>query len=170
MFIEYAKTTPEDILIQITIVNRGDEAAILHLLPTLWFRNTWSWSPNSKKPLLTLDKDKLIKTSHPELGDQWLYCDAPDSILFTENESNKEKLFNTKNDSPYVKDGINEYVVHLRHEAVNPENKGTKSAVYYKLILAAGETKVVKLRLSRAENLSEPFGKEFDETFIQQRS
>jgi len=169
VFIEYAKTTPEDILIQITIVNRGDEAAILHLLPTLWFRNTWSWSPNSKKPLLTLDKDKLIKTSHPELGDQWLYCDAPDSILFTENESNKEKLFNTKNDSPYVKDGIDEYVVHLRHEAVNPENKGTKSAVYYKLILAAGETKVVKLRLSRAENLSEPFGKEFDETFIQRK-
>ena len=169
VFIEYAKAAPEEILIQLTIANRGADSATLDLLPTLWFRNTWSWEIGSKKPMITIaDKTsdlQVLQASHLNLGNFWFYCDHPDSILFTENETNKQRLFNVPNDSPYVKDGINAYIVHGRHDAVNPENRGTKAAIHYHLQVNAGETKTVKLRLSRIENISDPFGKEFDEVF-----
>jgi Glycosyl hydrolase family 63 C-terminal domain len=173
VFIEYAKAAPEEILIQFSIANRGPESASLHLFPTLWFRNTWSWEKGTEKPLMMLAGKKnamqVLKASHPSMGNFWLYSDCPDSILFTENETNKQKLFNSPNDSPYVKDGINEYFVHGRKDAVNSENQGTKAAVHYNLQIGAGETKIVKLRLSKIENSSDPFGKEFDDTFAQRK-
>jgi hypothetical protein len=174
VFVEYAKASPEEILIQFSIANRGPEPAILHLLPTLWFRNTWSWERGSPKPLITLANKaegvQVLKAfSHLSMKEMWLYCDRPDSILFTENETNMKRLFNAPNPSPYVKDGINDYFVYGRHDAVNPENQGTKAAVYYRLEIGAGETQVVKLCLSNRAAIADPFGKSFDETFTQRK-
>ena len=173
VFIEYAKRNPEEILIQFTVANRGAEAATLHLLPTLWFRNTWSWEKESHKPLITLESKteaiSVLKTSHETLGNYWIYCDHPDGVLFTENETNKERLFDVPNDSPYVKDGINQYFIHGRHDAVNPANQGTKGAIHYKLQMAPNETKVVKLVLSNRKDLSDPFGQSFDVIFNQRK-
>ena len=158
-------------MIQITVANRGSETATLHLLPTLWFRNTWSWTSDSEKPAITIDKKtdhmQVLKASHSNLGNYWLYCDDPDAILFTENETNKQRLFHVSNDSPYVKDGIHEYIVHGRDDAVNPENQGTKAAVHYQLQIRGGESKVIKLRLSKNSDLPYPFDKEFDDSFAQ---
>ncbi len=169
IFVEYAKNSAEDILIQIQVVNRGLEAKTLHLLPTLWFRNTWSWNGDSSKP--TLKEVKLnngcntIAASHPTLGKRWLYCQEANDILFTENETNYQRLFGYDNTSAYVKDGINDYIVQGLKEAVNPEKIGTKVAANYILTVGAGETKIVKLRLSDAANLVEPLGKDFDAIF-----
>ncbi|MGF1588860.1 MAG: glucosidase, partial [Pleurocapsa sp.] len=114
VFVEYAKNSPEDILIQIKIINRAAEEKTLHLLPTLWFRNTWSWEENSERPLLKAQSDSsnsVIEATHPSLGKRWLYCQDGDKLLFTENETNNQKLFGGENHSPYVKDGINDRVV-----------------------------------------------------------
>ncbi len=169
VFIEYAKVDPKDILIQITIANRGPEAATLHLLPTLWFRNTWSWEAGATKPAIEIERklpdQTILKATHQTLGEMWLYCENSPAILFTENETNKSRLFQVPNDSPHVKDGINDYFIHKVSEAVNPSQRGTKAAIYYPLQIGAGETKVVKLRLSHNEKLQTPFGKEFDEIF-----
>ncbi len=173
VFIEYAKSGCKDILIQITVANRGAATASLTLLPTLWFRNTWSWDSQSYKPLLSLTNSKshlqIIKAEHAILGNYWLYCDHPDSIQFTENETNNKKLFNTTNQSPYVKDGINDYIVSNQNNCVNPEYKGTKASAIYQLKLAPAETKIIKLRLCDNENISNPFGKAFDATFSQRK-
>ena len=170
VFIEYAKVTSEDISIQISVVNRGAESALLHLLPTLWFRNTWSWGEKGAKPLIELISKntglQVLKTSHPQLGNYWLYCEIPEASLFTENETNKQKLFNVQNDSPYVKDGIHDYFVRGNQHAINAENKGTKAAVHYPLQIDAGATKVVKLRLSHIDNLLDPFDCAFEQTFL----
>ncbi|BAY76868.1 hypothetical protein NIES25_33260 [Nostoc linckia NIES-25] len=115
IFVEYAKHSAEDILIQIKVVNRGVEAKTLHLLPTLWFRNTWSWNGDDSKPILKevnlSDSCNTIEASHPTLGMRWLYCQEATEILFTENETNYQKLFGYSNASAYVKDGINDYIV-----------------------------------------------------------
>ncbi|MFN6514856.1 MAG: MGH1-like glycoside hydrolase domain-containing protein [Nostoc sp. CreGUA01] len=169
VFVEYAKNSAEDILIQIKVVNRGSEAKTLHLLPTLWFRNTWSWNGDSSKP--TLKEVKLnngcntIEASHSTLEKRWLYCQEAKEILFTENETNSQRLFGYANTSAYVKDGINDYIVQGLKEAVNPEKIGTKVAANYILTVGAGESKIVKLRLSDAANLVEPLGKNFDAIF-----
>lgn len=172
VIVEYAKNSPEDILIQISISNRGPEETSLHLLPTLWFRNTWSWVPNQEKPFLKVlksDNDSsVIEASHPTLKERWLYCDGATELLFTENETNNERLFGVSNASPYVKDGINDYIVHGRSEAVNPNRIGTKTSAHYVLSMTAGETKTVRLRLSNSSNLTQPFGAEFD-TILQNR-
>ena len=157
VFVEYAKATADDVLIQISVANRGPEAATCHLLPTLWFRNTWSWFPDSEKPELRLVQAGMVQADHPELGSRWLYCQGADRLLFTENETNNQRLFGSDNASPYVKDGINEAIVHGRSEAVNPAQTGTKVAAHYPLEVAAGETAVVRLRLSKAADLSGPF-------------
>lgn len=166
VFVEYAKNSSEDILIQISIINRGPEAKTLHILPTLWFRNTWSWNPNQKKPILKVfqsDADtSIIEASHPTLGNRWLYCDGTPELLFTENETNLERLFGVSNASPYVKDGINDYLVNGRTAAVNPQQIGTKTAANYTLPIGAGETKIVRLRLSDSPDLTQPFGADFD--------
>ncbi|HXJ92583.1 MAG TPA: glucosidase [Terriglobia bacterium] len=150
VFVEYAKETPEDLLIKVTVANRGPEAASLHILPTLWFRNTWSWSRDAARPLLKADGLPVgcVVASHPVLGERFLYCEAEPQLLFTENETNNERLFGAPNRTPYVKDGINNAVVHGRTEAVNRERTGTKVSADYYLTVGAGESKVVRLRLS----------------------
>jgi hypothetical protein len=151
VFVEYAKASPEDILIQITVYNRGPERAALHVLPTLWFRNVWSWSDGAPRPVLgTLVSGSaggVISAWHPNLGDRFLICEGAAELLFTENETNTERLFSTPNRTPYVKDGIDSYLVHGRRDAVNPGRKGTKAAGHYALDVGAGESVTLRLRL-----------------------
>ena len=172
VFIEYAKNLPDDIPIQISIINRGPEEATLHLLPTLWFRNTWSWNHSNDKPSLKFIKTSshisVIEASHPTLGERWLYCEAPTELLFTENETNNQRLFGIGNASPFVKDGINDYIVDGRKEAVNPNQFGTKVSAHYSLKIGLGETKTVRLRLSQFKSLAEPFSPCF-EAILQDR-
>lgn len=178
VFVEYAKKSPEDILIQIKVVNRGPDAKTLHLLPTLWFRNTWSWDYNCKKPTLKAIKSSplsqgeiefsIIEASHPTLGQRWLYCSGSTELLFTENETNNQRLFGGANASSYVKDGINNYIVNRQKEAINPNQIGTKASAHYLLSINAGETQTIQLRLSDSSHLSQPFGRDFN-TFFQTR-
>ena len=156
IFVEYAKADPEDILIRISAINRGPETAGLRILPTLWFRNTWSWAPGSTKPKLYQEESqgdcRIIHTRHNESGDYRLYCaDAP-TLLFCENETNAWRLFRTDNTSPYTKDGINNYIVCGQKDAINPANHGTKAAADYTLNIPPGETRVLRLRLRYAES------------------
>jgi hypothetical protein len=170
VFVEYAKATPTDILIAIGIANRAPEAALLHVLPTLWFRNTWTWWPDQPKPSLRRlagTNAVAIEASHAELGDFLLHCAGDPSLLFTENDTNNERLFGSPNPTPYVKDGINNYLVAGRREAVNPNQTGTKAAAHYRIEVGAGETAVVRLRLSNAR-LRDPF-EDFDRTFGERR-
>ncbi|MGB3669958.1 MAG: glucosidase [Phormidesmis sp.] len=190
--IEYAKADADDVLIQISITNHGPEAAELSLLPTLWFRNTWTWDTPSLKPTIkAIDNDgpiATLETYHHELGTSWLYCQAPQapqapvdpysegpysegprseeaSLLFTENETNKEKLYGRISKSPYVKDAFHRYIIDGETAAVNPQQTGTKAAVNYRLQIASGETQQVKLRLSAQCNLDDPLGAQFDNIF-----
>jgi Glycosyl hydrolase family 63 C-terminal domain len=151
IFVEYAKASPEDILIRITVHNRGPEAARLRLLPTLWFRNTWSWGGESSKPLLRQAGPGRIQASHHDLGDYWLFCDGAAEFLFTENESNAQRLWGQPNASPYVKDAFHAYVISQRSDALNPAKTGTKAAAHYPLNVPARGTETVRLRLSAAE-------------------
>jgi hypothetical protein len=163
VFVEYAKATPEDILIQIEVCNRGPEAATLHVLPTLWFRNSWTWWPEAAKPSLKQLRDaqgaNVIAASQIDLGERYLYCEGDVSLLFTENETNNERLFGTPNMSPYVKDGINNYVVGGDRSAVNPLNIGTKSSAHYEVTVEAGKAAVLRLRLSdiAPASIGDPF-------------
>jgi hypothetical protein len=148
VFVEYAKATAEDILIQITVWNRGPEAATLHVLPTVWFRNEWSWEEGTPRPELRQQGNSAIAISHAVLGERFFYADGAKELLFTENETNTERLFGSPNRTSYVKDGINNYIVHGHKDAVNPERKGTKAAAHYSLEIAAGGSHVLRLRLS----------------------
>jgi hypothetical protein len=152
VFVEYAKQSSEDLLIQISISNRGPEAATMQVLPTLWFRNIWTWWPGTPKPSLKQVSGQkgaqTIAASHADLGERFLYCEGDVSLLFTENETNNERLFGTANASRYVKDGINNYVVNGNLDSVNPEKAGTKSAAHYQLSVGAGKTATIRLRLS----------------------
>ncbi|HKF62292.1 MAG TPA: glucosidase [Dongiaceae bacterium] len=161
IFVEYAKASPEDILIQISVANRGPEPATLRLLPTLWFRNTWSWGDDVPRPVLRQTAPGIIGASHPGLGERFLSCDGADQLLFTENETNNQRVFGSANRAPYVKDSIDSYVVHGRRDAVNPEGTGTKASAHYLLTVGAGETRRVRLRLHDAP-LAAPFGSGFD--------
>lgn len=151
IFVEYAKDSPEDILIKISITNQGTEEKTLHLLPTLWFRNYWSWVNKYDKPLVKVAKSdhkfSVIEASHPTLGKRWLYCNGKSQLLFTENDTNTEKLFGVSNTSPYVKDGINNYLIHGQKEAINSALVGTKVSAQYILSIKPGETQTVQLRL-----------------------
>nr|WP_305076312.1 glucosidase [Pseudanabaena sp. lw0831] len=144
--VEYAKNSPQDITIQISITNHAPDSQTIHLLPSLWFRNNWVWD-NSKKPSLKAHSSDMIAASHEQLGQMWLYCPESKELLFTENETNYQRLFGTANISQYVKDGINDYIVNGK-ASLNPQQQGTKAAAHYELAIAAGETKVVRLRLS----------------------
>ncbi len=173
VFVEYAKNSPEDIYIQITIINRSSEEKTLQLLPTLWFRNTWSWQEGQEKPSLQVRQPDdvsacAVEAFHPTLGNRWLYFQDPCTLLFTENETNQQKLFGVSNNSAYVKDGINDYVIHSNTEAINSQQIGTKAACHYLLNIGAGQEKVVRLRLSDISNLTQPFA-DFD-SIIQTRS
>lgn len=168
VFVEYAKASAEDILIEITAVNRGPEAAELRLLPTIWFRNTWSWGGAVRAPLLQQKAPGLMSISHPDLGDYCLSADGKATLLFTENETNNERLFGGENRTPYVKDAIHRFVINGEKDAVNPERKGTKAAAQYALTLDAGATRSIRLRL-HAPALHAPF-KEFAAIMSARRS
>jgi hypothetical protein len=171
VFVEYAKATPEDILVLITVANRGPEPATLHVLPTLWFRNTWSSGNGAVKPALRRREGprgvSAVAASHAELGERYLFCDQDAPLLFTENETNNERLFGTPNSSPWVKDGINDYLVHGRTAAVNPDHTGTKAAAHYRITLAPGESTQLRLRLSADDIGAQPGGPfgDFDSLF-----
>jgi hypothetical protein len=154
VFVEYAKVDADDILIRITAVNRGPAAASLHLLPTLWFRNTWSWGRSGEgywpKPELWRSGERQIVAEHASLGKFQFEFEAGGEALFTENETNFERVFGFQAGAPYVKDSFHDYVIHGRSEAVNPEGVGTKAAAYYKCELGAGETRAWHLRLRAA--------------------
>jgi hypothetical protein len=152
VFVEYAKHTAEDLIVKISVVNRGPDAATIHLLPSLWFRNTWTWWPDTPKPSLKQFPSKagwkVVAASHVQLGERYLYCEGDIPLLFTENETNNDRIFGTPNLSPYVKDGINNYVVAGNSSAANPENTGTKSAADYQLPVEAGKMATIRLRLT----------------------
>ncbi len=166
VFLEYAKQSPSDMLIEINIANRGPEAASIALLPTLWFRNTWSFWKNVAKPHLKQiaggDGFSCVQASHQDLGEYYLYCSGSTPLLFTENESNCERLFNSPNASSYVKDGINDFVVHGQHQKVNPQQCGTKVSAHYQLTVEAGQTATIRLRLTD-QPATKPFSS-FDDT------
>jgi hypothetical protein len=164
--VEYGKATAEDILVRVTVVNRGPEPAELHLLPTLWFRNTWSWDPAARRPRLrAIDGGTTIETEHAELGRRWLRGDGDHELLFTENDTNATRLWAAPNPGPFVKDGINDHVVDGRKDAVNADGVGTKAAVHYRLTLAAGGSATVRLRLSDTAPTAASLGREFDAAF-----
>ena len=169
VFVEYAKAGVEDMLIRITAKNRGPEAASLNLLPAIWFRNTWSWNQNGiSKPVLRERQGNVVELEVSSLGKRWLYCDDSPELLFTENDTNNERLFNASNASRYVKDGINDYIIHGRKEAVNPDRIGTKAAANYRLTIPAGETATIRLRLTNeAPNQNANAFVDFDQTFAE---
>jgi hypothetical protein len=180
VFVEYAKASPEDTLVQITIHNRGPEAAALHVLPTIWFRNTWLWwdkdKPRDALPALRdagpVANAAVVAARHDQLGSKFLYCEGAPALLFTENETNNERIFGSPNRTRYVKDGIDECVVHGRADAVNPDRTGTKASPHYQVTVAAGGQATLKLRLTDAapdtlaanypQSKGSPFGGAFD--------
>jgi hypothetical protein len=163
VFVEYAKAGPEDVLIRITVHNRGPEAARLRVLPTLWFRNTWSWGEDDRKPSLREVGPGAIQATHHELGEYWLHCDGAPELLFTENESNAQRLWGQANGSPYVKDAFHSYIISEQRETVNPAKTGTKAAAHYSLEVPAGGSKTIRLLLAGAE-AKDAFGG-FDKMF-----
>jgi hypothetical protein len=157
VFVEYAKASPEDILVRITVHNRGPEAARLRVLPTLWFRNTWSWDEEEPKPSLRAVGSSAMQATHPALGDYWLLCDGAPELLFTENESNAQRLWGQPNATPYVKDAFHAYLIAGHGEAVNPAKVGTKAAAHYVLDVPGGGSTTVRLRLA-ATRIDDAFG------------
>src|SRR5215510_4772220 len=170
VFVEYAKADPEDILIRITAVNRGPEAAQLQVLPHLWFRNTW-WA-NDRGPRPELEATSIgetmhvIAARHPALGPRYLYCEQADELLFTDNETNRYRLWGQPNPTTYQKDGINDYVIHGRENAVNPNRRGTKAAARHTATIGPGQSATIRLRLTPTApgELADPFGGAFDRT------
>src|SRR5579864_1610162 len=182
IFVEYAKANAEDILISITAHNRGHETAELHLLPTLWFRNTWSWGNEVRRPMLTrvlnAPDAAVIEATQETYGKRWLLCEGTPETLFTDNETNNARLFGVPNRSNFVKDGINDYIVRGVREAVNPGQAGTKCAAHYPFRIEAGASETIRLRLTDQSpavvrrsapavvvNRTSPFGEGFDEVF-----
>jgi hypothetical protein len=169
VFVEYAKAGVDNILIRITAMNRGPDDAVLHVLPTLWFRNTWAWNPDNSKPGLHQDyADEsfgIIGAEHASLGKVWLASTGSIRILVTENETNHQRLFGIANPAPYVKDGIDSCVVHGDLRAVNPERTGTKAAFHHMRNLTAGASWVIKLKLSNQRMQPDSLGEEFDAVF-----
>jgi hypothetical protein len=157
IFTEYAKGSDEDIFIRITAWNRGPDPATLHLLPTLWFRNTWSWGSDLRRPVIRratpVEGILSVESQHWQYGKRWLLATGQPELLFTENETNNVRLFNGRNRSPYVKDAFHEYVIRQNKSAVNPDQIGTKMAAHYVLDLAPAQSATLKLRLTDLEPL-----------------
>lgn len=161
--VEYAKADAEDICIRITAVNRGPDEAELTFLPTLWFRNTWSWGEaDATRPELHLNPEGIVVAAPWQMPVYYFYCDAADEIIFTENETNNSRLYKTENRSEYVKDAFHDYIIQGEENAVNPAQAGTKTAAVYRRKIAAGESSVVRLRLCQQPQ-AEPFGNEWEQ-------
>ncbi|HYP61836.1 MAG TPA: hypothetical protein VEQ36_15530 [Thermomicrobiales bacterium] len=158
--VEYAKVAPDDIFVRISATNRGPEAASLHMIPTLWFRNTWSWGRDDHKPQISATPGgggaPSVRAVHHELGTLWLACEGAPDLLFTENETNAARLWGGVNPSPFVKDGIDQAIVHGLTDAVNPDRTGTKFGARYRVTLAPGATQSIQLRLS-PDQQNDPF-------------
>lgn len=167
VFVDYAKSDQETLLIRIRAVNHGPEEAELHLLPTIWFRNTWSTGLDIRRPgmrkMASVSNAEVIRLNQNAYGERWLYCEGSPDLLFTENETNSRKLFGAENQTAYVKDGINDFVVNGVRDAVNPKQKGTKAAAWYKLRIPAGSESEIRLLFTNKETQN-PFA-DFDKTF-----
>jgi hypothetical protein len=162
IFAEYAKADSEDIFIRITAVNRGPEAAPLHILPTLWFRNTWSWGRTGEgywpKPKIAAEGENTLVAEHASLGKYRLEVEPGSELLVTGNETNMRRLFGVESATPYVKDAFHEYVIHGRADAVNPARVGTKAAAHYRCVIPAGESVTIRLRLAaEGQDGADPF-------------
>lgn len=168
VFVEYAKNDPEDIFVKISIYNRGKEDASLRVLPTLWFRNTWSWGHDEYKPVIFAERAGQMVIKHKVLGELRLYCEDNPQFLFTDNETNTKRLYNYDDGKQFYKDGINEYVVHGYAPAINAEKKGTKAAADYDVTVKAGDCVVIRLRLSK-EDVKNPFA-EFQKVFDERKN
>jgi len=169
VFVEYAKAAPEDLLIRICVCNRGPDPALIHVLPTLWYRNTWSWHDGGPKPIVeAIDADgrAILRAQHTDpalkesVAQHYLHCEGTPQLLFTENETNNVRIFRRSDGQPYAKDGIDEYVVHGRRNAVNPDRIGTKAAAHYHLTIPGGQNSVIRLRLTTIPptELADAFG------------
>ncbi|MFN8499082.1 MAG: glucosidase [Anaerolineae bacterium] len=175
IYVEFAKADPEDILIKVSAANRGPEAASLHILPHLWFRNTWWMQANAPLPALSeapaLPYARILAADHPELGKYYLYIEGPSELLFTNNESNTERLWGEPNKTPFVKDGINNYLLHGQTNAVNPDKTGTKAAANCEFTIDPGATAVLRMRLTRAAPSEGylPFGDDYEDAFHARR-
>ncbi len=169
VYTEYAKADDTDILIKITVHNRGKEAAPLVVLPTLWFRNSWSFGEDKEKPSITTqethDDYVALKTKHKYLGDYYFYFEKPERTLFTENETNMERVFNGSNDTPFVKDAINDAVVSNNFDLIGQQQSGTKCSPLYRNEIAAGSSVTIKLRLSSQAHKKNPLTADFDKHF-----
>ena len=169
VFVEYAKESPEEILIKITVWNRGPDLATLHLLPHFWFRNQWRWEEENTKPEMHAIAGgkgvSSIAATHQYLGQRYFHADGMPRLLFTDNETNDQRVFGQSNPFPFVKDGINDYVVGGKPDAVNPQQTGTKAAAHYLLEIPAGQSRETRLRISEKSDINEDqFGKAFETT------
>ncbi|MGB9514093.1 MAG: hypothetical protein WBU20_20575 [Candidatus Acidiferrum sp.] len=180
VLVEYAKLGPEDLLIRLEITNRGPEPAPLHVLPTLWFRNTWAWSRDDRRPSLSLSdkippkdpKVRSILANHWDLGEYLLYCSSADEFLFTENETNNQRLFGVPSRAPYVKDAFHNYLIAGNRQTINPAQLGTKAAADYYRQIPAGQTVSFQLRLAALVDNhphDDPFA-DFDANLQQRRA
>ncbi|QQS43221.1 MAG: glucosidase [Acidobacteriota bacterium] len=163
VFVEYAKAADNDVLVRITAHNRGADSAALRILPTIWFRNTWSWD-GSAKPLMALAGENTVEIAADPPGKMFLYCENAEEVLFTENETNKKRIWGADNGGSFAKDGINDYVVSGEEKAVNRLNRGTKAAAHYRFEIEPGGSRTVNLRLA-PEEIKEPFGRTFEAAF-----
>src|ERR1700730_14321178 len=163
LFVEYAKAAPDDILMQVTAINRGPETASIHVLPQLWFRNTWAWFYNAEKPSLEAISDNAVRVRQPELGEYTLWVDGNPSLLFCDNETNARRLYGFENSTQYFKDAFHEFLINGNARAVNRSQRGTKCAAHFPLTMPPGSE--VKLRLRLADTLETPPFGDFDEIF-----
>src|SRR5262249_17393526 len=148
VFVEYAKAAPEDLLLQVTVHNRGPDDAPVHGLPQAWFRNTWSWKPGSDRPALAAAGDRAVAVRHPEFGTYRVLGDGEPTLLFCDNDTNVARLFQSNGTPGYYKDAFHDYLVSGRREAVNPAQTGTKAAFHYPLTIPARGAARIRLRLT----------------------
>jgi hypothetical protein len=167
VFVEYAKAAPDDILMRVTVHNRGPESASLHLLPQLWFRNTWAWRPDSPKPQLRAGKNNSVIADHPALGQYHWFCDGAAELHFCDNETNGRRLYGLKDATGYFKDAFHEFLIAGKADALNPRRTGTKAGAFYRCDVPAGGACEIRLRLA-APAVAGPFA-EFDAIFTRRK-
>ncbi|QKG51874.1 MGH1-like glycoside hydrolase domain-containing protein [Hymenobacter sp. BRD67] len=168
VFVEYAKADAEDLLIQYTLINRGPDEATLHVLPQLWFRNTWAWGYDNYRPALTARGEGAVQVSHRDLGELTCYAEGAAEWLFCDNDTNCERLYNAPSENQFFKDGISNHLLHQQANVLNPAHTGTKAAAHYTLTLASGATQKVRLRLGPA-GLKAPF-QDFEQVLTQRQA